>query len=308
MRSSFSVAILFTLSAVLLSTKSGAATCQDDLLAGEEPKARLTLQNLQLEEPEVEAKLRTSDPATFAEMAKLIGQELVIQTKTGKSVTYVVEFDKDHLYSDVYYDTEALDLFEVEALLRQRTRFDKLAGESEFTRRYSNFQAKNASSQSEGLNNAVFARNEYRGKKYASLKKFNQKSSELLSRETQDPAVRFARDLIQYKGEFIPVLAVEQKRFFMKIIEKNGPRRKIPAFYLSLDSVRFKGLVGKMGMAKDSLVELEFLDDLTEDRRSVVDGKIFILNRLTELLQARFGLTTAQDDKYITGVRSTVLF
>jgi hypothetical protein len=269
-----------------------------------------TLGALALEEPEVEAKLNVPDGKTFRKMRELVGQEITVTDPKGKKIVFQIEFNKEHIYKDTYFDigdSEHLKLFSKNALLRQRKRLDKEVGEKDFTPRYINFQAKNNSTSDAGMNTAVFARNEIRGKKTDKFKKFVDHRGDQLAADSKDKAVKYARDIAQSSAKFKEVLRVEQERYFMKVTKKGDADSAVPSFYVSLDKVDFEGLVGEKKNAKDRFVEIEIIDDLSSDAAADSTTKLYLLNQLTENLQKRYGLTPAADDKYVTGVKRTVL-
>ena len=272
----------------------------------------LTLENLGLEEPEIEAKFVIPSREILKAMKGLVGEKIVLFNENGERIKYHIEFNKEHIYEDTYYDTtstnatigKTLSLYKINALLRQRTRWDREEGEKEFSRKYTNFQSKNSSTMSEGFNNAVFARNEFRGKKFTSLKKFKQAKESLLSPNSDDNAVNFARQLISFNGEFSPVLSVLQERYFLKIYSKDS---EIPDFYLSLDKVKYKSLLSKGKSVEEWIVEIEIIDDLKANNPKEQQKKIRIFNQFVSLIQNRFGLAAAKKDKYASGVEKTIL-
>ena len=315
---SISLRIILALFATLIATFIGfesfaapANSCADLFIDCDKSTLPLpTLGALALEEPEVEAKLSVPDAKTFRKMRELVGQEITVTDPKGQNVVFHIEFNKEHIYKDTYFDigdSEHLKLFSKGGLLRQRKRLDKEAGEKDFTPRYINFQAKNNSSADAGMNTAVFARNEIRGKKTDKFKKFVDHRADRLAADSKDKAVKYARDIAQSSAKFKEVLFVEQERYFMKVTKKGKPDLAIPAFYVSLDKVGFEGLIGEKRTAKDRFVEIEIIDDLTNDAVNDSTTKLYLLNKLTENLQKRYGLTPAADDKYVTGVKLTVL-
>ncbi len=276
---------------------------------------RPSLKSLGLRAPEVEAKLLVPSKAIFKQMKELVGQELAIRDRAGRERVFQIKFDNHFIYEDRYFDAVGPDgslaLYELDSLLRQRTRYDggsKGWKSSEF--RYSNFQAKNAASDGAEMNSSVMARNEIRGKKYRSPKKFRKVESRLLRYDPNnaepDTAIQYARDMLEYTGEFEHVLTARQKRFFMKLTPKGEGNEEVPEMFLSLDRVDFEGKVGKQSKKRQRVVELEIIDDLTLDAPKVASYKMDILNQVEEALKERYGLEAAGQDKYAAGVKSTI--
>lgn len=272
--------------------------------------SKLSFSSLELKVPEIESKLRIPSKAVFKAMKEMVGQRFEILDEQGRLVSFEVTFNHRHLYSDIYYDVveEGMLLFEMDSLLRNRSRWDKGPKDKDYKFRYTNFQAKNGSSSHKtDLELGVFAREEIRGKKFDCREKFEKKKGKLLMPGTKDAAVQYARQLIGEAGPLVPVLVAKQKRFFMKIEKIGPPDPQIPQMYFSLDKVEFEGLVGACAVSEDRVAELEIVDDLTQDSNANASAKLSILNRVTLYLQNRFHVSPVEGDKYVTGVRATIL-
>jgi hypothetical protein len=264
--------------------------------------------------PEVESKLRIGSQYSAQELKKLVNGKIRILDGNNRPVYYRVEFNKNHIYKDTYFDqmaragvqsAKSLGLFKAGSLLRFRERWDKGADDTDFKYAKGVFQSKSESKLSDQDDeNGLFARAEIKGKEIKRRKK-SQTYKEDLNFLNNDEAVKFAREQIGFKGNFQPVLDVEQDRFFMKLIP---PHSHMPEFYLSVDDVLFKALVGRKAFTRDLVAELEFVEDLDEEKNPVnLEQKIQIFKNLTLALSTQFNLTPAMEDKYAFGVRSAVL-
>ncbi|MBX2986500.1 MAG: hypothetical protein KF802_01260 [Bdellovibrionaceae bacterium] len=140
-----------------------------------------TLQDLSLHAPELEAKLRIPHRDVFESLKELIGERLVLRDRSGRSFRYRIEYHRRYIYEDTYYDvwprraSEPL-LYSRKGMLRNRVRYDERPKKGGFEPSYTNFQAKNGPVADQGLQDAVYARNEVRGKK-APTSRWRSKSS-----------------------------------------------------------------------------------------------------------------------------------
>lgn len=269
-------------------------------------------EDIRLEEPELEAKLIIPSQAIFREMKRLVGEEFALTIDGGRIQRFRFEFDREHIYEDTTYDTDPLEqllgLYRIGGMLRDRTRYDRRAGEDEFKRRYRNFQAKNMGSLSPVLDVSVHARNEYRGDRYKSNRRFERDLNRLLGPNSEDNAVAYARSLLGgYRGNFVPMLEIQQRRFFMRVVPVEPVSDDAPSFFLSLDRVRYQALVGRRGRASQRVAELELLNPLHDFDGDVNEEQIDLLNAASLYLQQRFQLEPTSEDKNSFGIRSTVL-
>lgn len=257
-----------------------------------------------LESPEIEAKLLIPNKVAAKAIKKLEGQIITVALPDGKRLKFNIEFNMEHIYEDVYYDVpknDRLALFDVGGLLRMRTRFDRKKGERKYALRYAGFQAKDASRTDASLTDAVFARNEFRGKRFSSIEKFNGSKVLRLRGQESDRAVRYARQLIGSEGDFSEMLRVTQRRFFLKM---SSVESHVPAIYLSVDNVDFTSPLAKTPTASALVAELEIIDDLRFASQRDRQFKVAVLNSVSSYFRDRFTLVPAEEDKYAMGIRA----
>ncbi len=311
----FTIVLVLLLSATpfqTLAAPRAAKQCTDLFKGPSEKPLAQALEDMDLDEPEVEAKLLVPDSVNFKSLKDLVGKKLQLLDADGNRIAYQVEFNKEHIYEDTYFDVKKGDellLFAQNAVLRQRKRYDRNEGEKKFTARYVNIQAKDGTTRNLGLNESIYARNEIRGDKTDDFEEFQDKIEKRMSdkKKSKDRAIRFARELVASKKPFQPVLSVYQERYFMKISPVGKKNDGAPSFYLSLDKVNYKALIGEKNKASERLVEIEVIDDLSQTSAKEAAKKLYLLDVLTTQIQDKYRLIASPDDKYASGVRKTIL-
>jgi hypothetical protein len=264
---------------------------------------------LSLASPEVESKLSVPDERTLLSLRKLVGEEITIRDIKGRKQTFKIEKNKEHIYEDVYYDIQKdgqLVLYKKKGLLRERTRWDKKDnGKYKLAKVVT--QAKNGPAEIDGVSSAINARSEIKGDETKDQDEFERTREQRIARGSDDNAVKYAYNLAGVsEGEFVPVLFSRDERFFLKLTPK-GEDRGAPSMYLSLDTVTNRGLIGAMNSGTRREIEIEIIEDLSQDSPKKMAKRVYILNQITEYLQETYGLTPSQDSKYEGGVYDTVL-
>jgi ABC-type phosphate/phosphonate transport system substrate-binding protein len=295
------VAPIFVLS--FIATQASAASQCEDLFS----RQVSDFEELGLESPEIEAKFLVRSRKIFAELKALIGDEIKLRDATGREIVYIVEKDKEHIYEDVLFDTADLALFQSRGLLRQRVRYDRKSSDHEYKFRKAVFQAKNGPADTSVMSSAIFARDEIRGEEFKKKRKFLKSRDKRLGTNSDDAAVRFARDRIVADQDLSPVLKIRDKRFFMLFKTSGEDDPRFPKFYVSLDDVKYRGLVGKEKKASRLELEIEIIGDLSLDTPSIARQKLDFLNQLAAQLMARYELVPSPESKYESGVKLTIL-
>jgi hypothetical protein len=255
--------------------------------------------------PEIEAKLLIPDKATVRRLKSLIGRTIAVTDDRGREIEYVVERDKTSIYLDVNYDTKRLALFRGRRMLRERVRFDRTQNRYRFKKAV--FQAKNGPVADATLHGAVFPRNEIRGEEYKSVNAFSAAKARLLGRRSNDAAVKYARSFVGERASLAPVLRIKDKRFFMRLRSAGKPKKGVPDFFVSIDRVKYRGLVGRKGKAIRLELEIEVIDDLLADKRKAQRDKLALVNAVTEHFAREFGLVPSPESKFESGVQLTIL-
>lgn len=297
----------FSIFALLLSVSLSAQSanrCEVLFTETAADRFETTFEDLGLESPEIEAKFLIPSEAVYESMKSLVGQEIYLKDIHGHRVRYTFEMNKEHIYEDTNFDTKDLALFNKRGMLRQRVRYDRKPGEKKYKFAKAVFQAKNGPSENGDLDAAVFARNEIRGTEFKKLKKFLKNREELLAGDKDDDAIAFAREYANSSKKFKPVLEIKDDRFFMTLKSRDPGH---PWFYVSLDDVKYTGLIGREGQARRLELEAELNDDLTQDTPEAVRAKLALMDELSRVLGARFGLTPSPESKYESGIQLTVL-
>jgi len=80
----------------------------------------------------------------------------------------------------------------------------------------------------------------------------------------------------------------------------------VPSFYITLDTVLFRGLTGRAGQAEGLYLECEISGDLAAVSSKQLRNMLALLNSLAEHMALR-GLAPAKQSKYERGLRLTVL-
>jgi hypothetical protein len=212
-----------------------------------------------------------------------------------------------HIYEDTNYDTKDLALFRKRGMLRERVRYDKRPWQKKYKFRKAVFQAKIGPLSDASQEAALFAREEIRGTEYTKRKKFFSDRDDLLDSKSEDRAVQFARDLSASKKRFRPVLFIRDKRFFMTLKKVGAADPLVPWFYVSLDRVKYTGLVGAKGQARRLEFEAEMNDDLAAETPDAARAKLHLLKELTQYIERELGLKPSPESKYESGVALTVL-
>lgn len=279
-----------------------APTCENIFFREAAP----SLADLALEMPEIEAKFLIPNPAAYENLKLLAGTEITLTDANGRLVVYKVEKNKEHIYEDTNYDTKDLALFKRRGMLRERIRYDLNPQDSTYEFKKAVFQAKDGPTENQGMQTAVYARNEIRGKEFKSLKKFEKKKEKRLGEDSNDLAVQFAREYSQSERKFKPVLHIKDVRYFLKLSPVNSSV-EAPWFYISLDNVTYEGLKGRKDKATRLELEAEIGDDLNLDSNEVTQKKLVLMDRLSDYLAKKFLLQPSPESKYESGVQLTVL-
>lgn len=266
------------------------------------------LEALGLESPEIEAKFDVPDRATLAALKLSVGNTLTLTDGRGEPVEFLWVLDKESLYLDTCFDTRDFTLLGGRRMLRARHRHDLTSGtEMGYRFKKAVLQGKTAETDHPGLHPAVLARDEIRStKRFPSPEAFNAKLPDLLAPGSRDKAVRAVRRGLAEGRRLHPVLEIRNERFLMMLSRKAETGLAAPTFFVTLDTVRFRGLTGRMGQAEGLYLEAEISGDLTAFSSKKLRNKLALLNSLAEHLAAS-GLAPAKLSKYERGLRLTVL-
>jgi len=266
------------------------------------------LGELGLEAPEIEAKFIVPDRETFEALKQMVGGTLTLIDRRGNPVEFVCTMDKESLYLDTCFDTKRFRLFEGGRMLRARQRHDRGGGpESSYRFKKAVVQSKTSEATHPSLHPAVLARDEIRSsEKFSSPEAFAARLPDLLAPGSRDRAVRAVRKGLAESKVLKPVLEIRDERFFMLLTKTGAPDPSVPPFFVTLDDVVFKGLMGRTGQAEGLYLETEINGDLTEVSSRELRNMLALLNSLAEYMECR-GLAPSKISKYETGIRLTVL-
>jgi len=210
------------------------------------------LQELGLESPEIEAKFDIPDRAILESLKLGVGSTLTLTDSRGEPVEFIWTMDKESLYLDTCFDTKHFTLFEGGRMLRARHRHDKGGGtEPDYRFKKAVIQGKTAETSHSGLHPAVLARDEIRStEKFRSLEAFAARLPDLLTPASRDKAVCAVRKGLAERKKLHPVLEIRNERFLMMLTRKGEEGPAVPAFFVTLDTVLFRGLTGRKVQAE----------------------------------------------------------
>jgi hypothetical protein len=117
--------------------------------------------------------------------------------------------------------------------------------------------------------------------------------------------VRAVRKGLAESKKVKPVLEIKDDRFFMRLSKKGESDPAVPSFYVTLDAVQYKGLVGKGGQAEGLYLETELIDEMTRVSSKQLRNMLTLLNSLAAHMES-LGLTPSKISKYEAGLRLTV--
>lgn len=265
------------------------------------------LGELGLESPEIEAKFDIPDRETLETLKKLVGHTITLSDGEDNPVEFVCTMDKESLYLDTCFDTRRFRLFEGGRMLRARQRFDR-NGEPGPACRFKKavLQAKTAQASHPSLHPAVLARDEIRSAEvFSSPETFADKLPGLIAPGSRDRAVRAVRKGLAESKKVKPVLEIKAERFFMRLTKTGEPSPSVPSFYIALDAVHYRGLLGKGGQAEGLYLETELIDEMTRVSSKQLRNMLTLLNSLAAYMES-LGLTPSKISKYEAGLRLTV--
>jgi len=266
------------------------------------------LSELGLESPEIEAKFDIPDRECLAALKQMVGSTITLIDNRDNPVEFVCTMDKESLYLDMCFDTKRLRLFQGGRMLRARQRYD--LGEcpgSAYTFKKAVVQAKTVQATHPSLHPAVMARDEIRSTEFfRTSEDLCNRLPELLAPDSRDRAVRAVRKGLAETKKVKPVLKIRDDRFFMRLFKKGEHDPSVPSFYVSMDSVRYQGLLGKRGQAEGLYLEAEIINELTTLSSRKFRNMLALLNSLATYMESR-GLTPSKISKYEAGLRLTVL-
>lgn len=232
------------------------------------------------EEMEIEAKFVIPDLQAYEKLKALQGQRLLEK--------YRVLFRYEAMFIDTYYDTEALDIFQNDGALRARRRYrDPQAT----IPRDARFQGKDATT----VIDAVFFRNETRGKRLKDAEKWDSFLEAQLRSDAQDRAVAFIREFAELNDKLLaPVLRILDVRY--RLFLSNNFQL---LYEISVDRLQFVGLTGMKGAHNVYECEIESISEKTEEN---IRELILLSNEVSHL----FGLMPSPASKYRRGIKAVV--
>ncbi|MBK8794817.1 MAG: hypothetical protein IPN59_17240 [Holophaga sp.] len=266
------------------------------------------LGELGLASPEIEAKFDIPNRAGLAALKELVGSTITLIDSGNQPVEFVCTMDKESLYLDTCFDTKSFRLFQGGRMVRARQRYDLGGGSGpEYRFKKAVVQAKTAQATLTSFHPAVMARDEIRStEKFTSPEAFAARLPELLAPGSRDKAVFAVRKGLAETKKLKPVLEIRDDRFFMRLSKKGKHDPSVPSFFVSLDAVRYQGLLGKCGHAEGLYLEAEIIDEMTTLSSRQLRSMLALLNSLAAYLERR-GLTPSNISKYEAGLRLTVL-
>ncbi|BDM83813.1 CYTH domain-containing protein [Acaryochloris marina] len=233
------------------------------------------------EDMEVEAKFVIPDLQTYEILKALQGQRLE---------EYRILFRYEAMFIDTYYDTEDLDIFHKDGALRARRRYrDPQAS----IPRDARFQAKDDTT----VIDAVFFRNETRGKRSREPENWDSFLEMQLKQDSQDNAINFIREFAELNNKSLsPVLKVLDVRYRLFLSKEYQL-----LYEMSLDRLQFIGLTGIKGSQNVYECEIESISEKTDEN---IKQLISVSNKIAD----QFQLIPSPASKYRRGIKSVVIY